>query len=222
MRAAVRAASRPRLSWEAMQRANACFSSFRSSTSWMTGVVNSSANCIRACVMVEPMRSAWSVLPRRMTPSATTASGRFSGERDRMDLMVTGISKAPGTRTTSSRADGSTAASSSEQLSTRAWVYCSLYSEATMQILARVPVGRWRRGSSVDMDDGGAGYRVWPSLHFLVARYLLFCSLGGMTMGTCSVILRPKPSSPTILRGLLVSRRSWSAPRSCRIWAPMP
>lgn len=63
----------------------------------------------------------------------------FSGERDRMDLMVTGISKAPGTRTTSSRADGSTAASSSEQLSTRAWVYCSLYSEATMQIWRAFP-----------------------------------------------------------------------------------
>ena len=46
--------------------------------------------------------------------------------------------------------------------------------------------------------------------------------LGGTSMGSCSTTLRPKPSMPVILRGLLVRMRMVERPRSARICEPIP
>jgi hypothetical protein len=74
----------------------------------------------RLRVMDSAMRSAWAVEPRMMTPRAMMARG-WSSEEAKAST-TTGISKAPGTRTTRSFRSGASLARVAEADSTRASV----------------------------------------------------------------------------------------------------
>src|SRR5438094_176966 len=84
----------------------------------------------------------------------------------------------------------------------------------------RPPRRGWRpRGQPC---QSGRDERRWPSLSRLVLRYLRFSGFAGISIGTRSTTVRPYPSIPARLAGLLVSRRRFLRPRSTRICAPMP
>ena len=131
---AVWAASKPRLVLGEIHRDFACALFSNSKTSWTMGTAVSMAICARDCVTELPMCSACVVLPRRITPRQSTASGRRRLRRASL-AAITGISKAPGTRINSTfitPLPAKVSSAASIILST----YSALYAEATMAMRA--------------------------------------------------------------------------------------